>query len=268
IAHPTGDCKKHRQAMSVIITIAIGSYTFLVLLRIRALLHGMYGLPWMFTAVWLAHIVLVFLSKAVLRSDQGVNVGPTGFCMPCEGTPYYSAASAVLCFYSTAVFVATSCRLLSISSPEASLDLDSSNPRGLLCRIKHPFSGKYLPPFSKNVLRGGQLYYFMTLVSSILCVVMPVVTETLAGGSALELPNTVIMNIMICRIYRNAKLTPFNEEKDCDSFIMKELAFSPPRPDADSQPCATTTNLPGTEAEHREGDLETGRCHLHSRATC
>ncbi|TFK24919.1 hypothetical protein FA15DRAFT_380670 [Coprinopsis marcescibilis] len=255
---PIGNCITHHQVMSVISTLAIGSCTFLVLIRVRALLHGVYGLPWVFAAVWLVHIILALLSKTVFWSGTGGNIGPTSFCMPYGVTQYHTIAAAVLCFYNTAVFFATSFRLTSILSTEAKLDFDSSTPRGFLCRIIYRYTGKHLPPFSKGILRGGQQYYFVTLMSSVLCVVMPIVTNSVAAGSLFELPNNVIMNIMICRMYRSTKLTSSEEEKkECSSLIMTELVFSPARQDAESQ--IGTANATVSEGEEVQGDVEAGR---------
>ncbi|KAF8199025.1 hypothetical protein BJ912DRAFT_845137, partial [Pholiota molesta] len=146
-----------------------------------------------FFLLWLA---LVGCTMLVPIGVLGDSIGPTNYCEDAFVPNYSYAAVIAPLVHDTLVFVAISWRL----AENAHVNL------GLKEGIKIAVFGKYLPAFTKSLLKNGQKYYLLTMISNLVAVIMLFSTHIpIPMRSMFATPSLVLTNIMACRVYRNTK---------------------------------------------------------------
>jgi hypothetical protein len=169
--------------------------------------------------LWLA--VLGGSLSFIIDVFDAPKYGPTAhtFCIKENINPFVAAAIIIPLINDTFVFLATTWRLSHISYARHTLE----NGFRLLV------FGDYLPVFSKVLLQDGQAYYLLalliclmsltrltcysfyrTIVTMNLIAVITLFDDSIPDIQTLRtmftVPNVALMNIMACRVYRNAIL--------------------------------------------------------------
>ncbi|KAJ6473032.1 hypothetical protein C8R45DRAFT_1103623 [Mycena sanguinolenta] len=112
---------------------------------------------------------------------KGSNLGPTDFCLTVSATKYVGGAAVTTTLHNTLVFLAISCFKPSVWAF---------------------VSGQYLPQFLHAVLQDGQLYYLLTVASSILALIMFYNTSVQESyNTMLTVPNLMMANFMACQVF-------------------------------------------------------------------
>lgn len=85
--------------------------------------------------------------------------------------------------------------------------MNSRRETTLQGQLRMFFSGRYLPTISAVLLKDGQLYYVITVLSNTIVVIFFFLQYLPVGyRTMLVMPNTFLTNTMACRIFRNARL--------------------------------------------------------------
>ncbi|KAF8881796.1 hypothetical protein BD779DRAFT_1545358 [Infundibulicybe gibba] len=186
------------QALQVVIgwcyCAAISSSSFLFFFRVRALFEGQLIIVVFFFISWLA---VLGGTMIVPFSITGSHIGNTQYCINTSIKPVNSAAVAISSFNDAKlVLAAVSWRIIVSMSLEESF-------RG---RLRTLVGRGSLPTLSKAVLQSGQQYYFITVGSNILTLVMILIPGIPPVYHAMfAVPNVMLMNSMACRVYRQIK---------------------------------------------------------------
>ncbi|KAK6984954.1 hypothetical protein R3P38DRAFT_3332627 [Favolaschia claudopus] len=158
LTYPVGDCVLAHQIYTSASAIVMPANGLLMFLRTRAIFNNNKRLVSLLLLLW-----LLVVGTAILPAIPGmavvVNIGPTKYCFVTidKHTAWSSAEifhMVAPIIYDTVVFVAISLRMFHASYME-SLDGNRSRKTKIMAAI----TGKYLPRFSKAVLRDGQAYY-------------------------------------------------------------------------------------------------------------
>jgi hypothetical protein len=104
-----------------------------------------------FAILWLA---VVAACVTVIVGVDGVNIGPTSYCIDGEVESYVTAATIIPLINDTLVFLAISWRLFTNSYARPTFK------DGLRVLI----FGDYMPMFSKAMLHDGQAYYLLLVL--------------------------------------------------------------------------------------------------------
>lgn len=98
--------------------------------------------------MWLA---VLGASLTVIWTLQGTHIGNTKYCTYVGFQPYGSSSNIAIAVFDTCVFVAISWRLLADAPSDGGKRTSDSGILGLF--------GRYLPHFSRALLKDGQKYY-------------------------------------------------------------------------------------------------------------
>jgi len=208
---PVNSCYKLEKSLGVLFFLAVTSTSLLFFIRIRAVFDRN---PWVvafFAALWLA---VVAACLTVIIGVDGVNIGPTRYCIDGEVKTYVTMATVTPLINDTCVFLAITWRLFCNSYARPTFK------DGLRVVI----FGDYLPMFSKAMLQDGQAYYLTTVTINLVAVIMlfnqsvPTILRTVFW-----VPNALMVNIMACRVFRNTIFGRFRETEIATSLISKEL---------------------------------------------
>ncbi|KAF9482245.1 hypothetical protein BDN70DRAFT_853708 [Pholiota conissans] len=199
---PTGNCEVFEKVVDAWYPISLGCSALLFFFRVSAIYNRNRLVVAFFFMIWLGLLACtLFIPIGVL----GTNIGNTKYCQDADVPPTAYAAIIAPLVHDTLVFIAISWRL----TRNAHIDSDSGK---LSEGFKVALLGKYLPQFTRGLLRDGQRYYLITLVSSLLTVVMAFDTSVpVPMRSMCATPNIVLVNIMACRVYRRTKAGVFRE---------------------------------------------------------
>jgi len=189
----------------------VTSTSLLFFIRIRAVFDKNLWIVGFFTVLWLA---VVGACLTVIIGVDGVNIGPTRYCIDGEVQSYVTTATVIPLINDTFVFLAITWRLFSNSYARPTFK------DGLRVLI----FGDYLPMFSKAMLHDGQAYYLTTVTINLVAVIMlfnhsvPTILRTVFW-----IPNVLLVNIMACRVFRNTIFGKFRETEIATSLVSKEL---------------------------------------------
>jgi hypothetical protein len=190
---PTGDCARFEKGLDWLFPVAVPANSLLFLFRIRAIFNKNMYIVSFFTFMWFA---VVGGCLTVTQGVTGAAIGPTNYCLNVSLQPYVGAAGIIPAANDTLIFLAISWRMIS----NAHIDYTLKN--GLRALI----FGDFMPKFSRALLQDGQIYY-LTSVSSFLVTVLVFYAESIpvTYRTMFTVPNIAVMNIMACRVFRNAK---------------------------------------------------------------
>lgn len=238
--HPLANCERHDIAISVLTMLAGASSTLLVLLRARAAFNKNLAATSACAIVWAAHILLVCVADFAVEKTSAVSIASTGFCRPSGANHIHIAANAVLLVLHAFVCIGMSLRL-------------GSGYFSIMRKFEISVLGRGLPPFSKGMLRDGQIYFLVSSITTSVCIIMAArYPQSPYFSSSFALPNFALMTILGCRIYRNTKVDGYQGPQNQCNFDMDQLAFAANPAlstalDADHLCHETTTNRTAVE---------------------
>ncbi|KAF9471347.1 hypothetical protein BDN70DRAFT_888251 [Pholiota conissans] len=212
---PTGHCKAFETITDAFYPVSLGLSALLFFIRLRAIYNRDRIVVAFFFLLWLG---LLGTTMIVPITILGGNIGPTQYCID-EDVPnaVYAAIISPL-VHDTLVFIAITYRLVRNAHLET----------GLKDGMAVAFSGEYLPAFSKGLLKDGQKYYLISLISNLVTVIMVFDTSVpVPMRSMCATPNIVLTNIMACRVYRNTR-RGFIRESEISTTSM--MAFRKKKP--------------------------------------
>jgi len=152
-AYPFGlKCAAIGTAASALFAASVGSTTFILLLRVRAMYNRNLAVTSVFATLWLAVVASASMLPWALPSGK---LGPTDYCIQLQPAPYLMATIITAFVNDTFVFIAITHRLMKMST-----DVEEEQQNGVLSHLRMLTSpGKSLPLFSRVLLRDNQIYY-------------------------------------------------------------------------------------------------------------
>jgi len=216
-----GWCERLPRVIGWCWVVAIPSTSLLFLFRIRAVFDGR---PWIigfFVMLWLANLGG---SITVPFALFGGNIANTNRCVPTGVKSFSSAGIIITAVNDTLVFAAISWRII----------MDTA----LSGKLKSFIRGRSLPYISRELLRGGQQYYLITVGGNIFVMAMLLSPSTPPLlRDMFPVINMTLENSMACRAFRSIKLsrrdtdrTTFKSETtDTSPSTMKQLPPIPQR---------------------------------------
>jgi hypothetical protein len=136
------------QKLSFIYSVAIPSTLLLFVFRVCALYHNRKYAVVFFSSLWMG---LLACSIIMPFGISAFKIPLTGYCVETKKSFVYTVIDLSPFIHDTVIFLATSWAFISNSSAYQDMTLKN----GLRILIL----GKFLPAFSKTILRDGQLYY-------------------------------------------------------------------------------------------------------------
>ncbi|EED79147.1 predicted protein, partial [Postia placenta Mad-698-R] len=191
---PVDHCNAFEKFVTSCLLVSTSTTSLLFFLRIRAIFRNNKPVVIAFFILWLG---VLGGSMTVPFALVGENLGPTKYCADAVAKPFAGSIIIVPMIHDTIVFLAISTRLIMNSRRETTLQ----------GQLRMFFSGRYLPTISAVLLKDGQLYYVITVLSNTIVVIFFFLQYLPVGyRTMLVMPNTFLTNTMACRIFRNARL--------------------------------------------------------------
>lgn len=147
LAAPTGHCVLIDFITDAFLPVAMGASGLLFFFRVRAIYEGNL---WVSLFFFLAWVPVLATNIAVAATVSGGNLGPTSYCEDATAPKFVTSPFICLAIYDTLVFLAITYKM-TMNAHVENLDVK----RGLNTAIR----GKYLPSFSRALLKDGQVYY-------------------------------------------------------------------------------------------------------------
>ncbi|KAF9471757.1 hypothetical protein BDN70DRAFT_887762 [Pholiota conissans] len=214
---PTSNCKAFETITDAFYPVSLGFSALLFFIRLRAIYNRDRLVVAFFFILWLG---LLGTTMIVPITILGANIGPTKYCIDADVPNAVYAAILSPLIHDTLVFIAITYRLVKNAHMEM----------GFKDGVAVAISGKYLPVFTRGLLKDGQKYYLLSLISNIVTVIMVFDTSVpIPMRSMCATPNIVITNIMACRVYRNTRFGLIRE-KEVATTTMKGLPKAKPFP--------------------------------------
>ncbi|KAF9471409.1 hypothetical protein BDN70DRAFT_869212 [Pholiota conissans] len=230
----TGHCNASEKITDSFYPVSLGFSALLFFIRLRAIYNRDRIIVCFFFLLWLGLLGTTMIVPIVVL---GADIGPTEYCIDAYVPNAVYAAIIAPLVHDTLVFIAITYRLVK----NAHLEM------GLKDGVAFAFSGKYLPAFSRGLLKDGQKYYLISLISNLVTVVMVFDTSipiTLRSMGATT--NIVLTNIMACRVYRNTRRGMIRENEISTTSM---IAFRKSKPLSVSLPPFTAHNKPSPAVE-------------------
>ncbi|KAF9473269.1 hypothetical protein BDN70DRAFT_886012, partial [Pholiota conissans] len=195
---PTGDCSGLEKIAGAFYPISLGLSGFLFFIRLRAVFNDFRSAVAFFFLLWLGLLGSTMIAPLTVH---GTVIGDTRYCRDTFPKAVYASILSPL-IYDTLVFGAITCRLV----------MNVHVEMGIKDGFMVAFSGKYLPTFSRGMLKDGQKYYLLSLIFNLMTVVIIFNTSVpVTMRSMWVTPNVVLTNIMACRVYRNTRFSCLEE---------------------------------------------------------
>ncbi|KAJ6460184.1 hypothetical protein C8R45DRAFT_1081181 [Mycena sanguinolenta] len=194
--YPLPDCQAAMIAFTAFIPLSTSSTSLLFFFRIRAIYAGRRLVTYTFGFLWLC---LLAGALTVPLGSSATTVGHA--CIVTRLAPYLSAISIGMTVFDTSVFFAISYGLLANRRTEQPLGECVRSPS------QASFSRANLYAFSESLLRDGQQYYLITVVTNtvnILMIYAPGLPLVYRG--MWSIPTIAVTNIMASRVFRNIKI--------------------------------------------------------------
>ena len=153
---PVEDCQRLETAIGWLGTCAVPFNCLLFFFRVRAIFRNSTRITILFAVLWISTLGCTMTAAFGLKAGH---IGTTMNCIDVEVKSYTSSGLVAAAVNDTAVFIAISCRLVSISSADS-----------LFRRLQSFFRGKHMGHISRVVLQTGQLYYlYVSVFQSLSC---------------------------------------------------------------------------------------------------
>ncbi|KIK53983.1 hypothetical protein GYMLUDRAFT_106732, partial [Collybiopsis luxurians FD-317 M1] len=192
IAYPVGNCKLGDIAVDCFFPVGIAGSCFLFFLRARAVYMNRLYIVAIFAFLWLSVLAACITVPFGTVSDS-INIEDTPYCVTVATEDFAKAAVIVPTVYDTVIFLAISYKLMSYGF---------SDNHG----FRHRILGTNLPAFSRAMLRDGQKYYLVTVLSNLVTIALGCSPVNPAYQSVFTVPNMMLTNIMACYVYRHTVL--------------------------------------------------------------
>ncbi|KIK55457.1 hypothetical protein GYMLUDRAFT_138129, partial [Collybiopsis luxurians FD-317 M1] len=189
LAYPVSNCKLVYLVDSFY-PIATAGSCFLFFLRARAVYITHNYIVAFFALLWVS---LLATCLTVPFSTIVANIGDTPYCVVIFFKDFATSSIITATVYDTAIFLAISYKLMSHSLTQ---------DHGLRARIL----GRNLPAFSRGMLRNGQKYYLVTILSNLTTIILAYAPINPIYRPVPTVPNVMLTNIMACYVFRKTIL--------------------------------------------------------------
>ncbi|KAF5344034.1 hypothetical protein D9757_010062 [Collybiopsis confluens] len=193
MTYPMGNCRLADILVDCCFPIGMAGSSLLFFLRARAVYMGHKYITALFAFLWLSTLAACLTIPFATYPDT-TNIENTAYCVTVATKDFAVAAVVVPTVTDIIVFLAISYRLMSHGFTES---------RGIGNRIL----GRNLPAFSRALLRDGQKYFLVTVVSNLATIALgcaqisPIYQWMFTG------PNLMMTNIMACYVFRHTILS-------------------------------------------------------------
>ncbi|KAF7966562.1 hypothetical protein HWV62_37861 [Athelia sp. TMB] len=190
--------------------------SFLFLVRVRAVYMNSRPITLFFGAFWLG---IVATSTLVVISGKLNRATFSDRCTLSSVKVLESVSLWVKAAFDTAVFIAITTRIVSYSTTGRAPHVSKWQA----------FRAARLPRIYRDLLHGGQLFYFVTIGVTLLGASAVLLPATSVYRVALTLPAVAIESIMACRVFRRIALSARKAEEGSygpettDSMVMTTL---------------------------------------------
>ncbi|PPQ67728.1 hypothetical protein CVT25_009334 [Psilocybe cyanescens] len=237
-----GNCRQLFNFLSACFVISHATTAFLLYFRVCAVYSMNRSAVAFFGICWIGVIIG---SATIFWAFEGVHVGPTQFCTAMLKHEYIIATSGADLINDTLVFGAIVYKL------------GVSNLR----------RGRTAPwqAFTISFLQDSQMYYLISVITNFITIVIFFAVKTPSDSLfriMMIIPDTTILNIMACRVYRNVKFGRHTQV----SFTQPSLAAHATDPihfnpnDSDGDAAGTETPSPkyivSSLGHSQSGDLD------------
>ncbi|KAF8199057.1 hypothetical protein BJ912DRAFT_950735, partial [Pholiota molesta] len=196
----TGNCIHFETVTDAFYPISISCTALLFFFRLRAIYNQDRIVVVGFFLLWLGVLASTILIPIGIL---GGYIGNTKYCVDVDVPNSAYAGIFAPLIHDTMVFLAISWRLARNSHMEMNFQEG----------IKVAIFGRYLPTFTKSLLRDGQRYYLISLISNLVVVVMVFDTSVpIPLRSMGAMSNVVVTNIMASRVFRRTKFGQLMKE--------------------------------------------------------
>ncbi|KAF8162039.1 hypothetical protein K438DRAFT_1449788, partial [Mycena galopus ATCC 62051] len=212
LTYPVGECRVLNLALQILYPVAVPLASLLFFFRVRAVYGGARMVAVIFGFMWIAELATCIVVPMV---TGGIHIGTTRYCI-CGKLVWHVGISVNItpALFDSAVFLAISFKLVQNNQTEHS---SASKVRAFI-------AGRYLPSFSRSLLVDGQVYYMITVVSSITAAVLAALPEVgLMYRSLPGVPNFMLTSVMACRVYRHTRLNRVSQSNYFTSFLRSFL---------------------------------------------
>jgi len=211
-----GQCTAPRaMAISVVGYVAVITTLLQFLIRAKAIFSDVRFAQWFFTCLWL--LAACGISLLIAGASSGICNSDYSFYVP---------VISVL-VHDSCVFVAISYRIyiMSMAFPKQSLLATNWNAQNR-SKMVETLLGKNLPSLSRALLRNGQMYYLISLMSSIATLSLMLDTSLLPPERLLLAPmHVLIINVTAGHVFREVRLGRM-QEHEISSFYQHESQCS------------------------------------------
>ncbi|KAF7968180.1 hypothetical protein HWV62_31692 [Athelia sp. TMB] len=224
------DCKKPFIAMAIATICGTAGNGFLFLLRVRAVYEGSKLITLGFGLWWMAVIGTTFLYSFGVRAEHQPH---SSMCMISSAKSWSTASLWVNAVYDTCIFVAISVRIVSfaIHTPPMNAHHHRSNSMSKRTEVEGNWRafawGNGLPRVCRELLRGGQLFYFVTIGFTLLGSSMSLAPVTPVLRAGFMAPALAMSTIMTGRVFRGIALAgcpeDCEEERELDDLTAAEM---------------------------------------------
>lgn len=190
---PNPNCNALEHAITSFWVLAISSSSFLFVRRVQALYAENKMVIWFFWILYVANVVLSFLTPIGSRASP---LADTGYCIN-GGIHHYVAAAAFMPLaFDSLVFGFISYKVAT----------EHGKP-GRPVTLKTLITGDAFPRISRALLQGGQQYYLLTVILNILISIL-IITPGVPPiyEATFTIPDIAITSSMACRVYRNLRI--------------------------------------------------------------
>ncbi|KAF7373760.1 hypothetical protein MSAN_00587500 [Mycena sanguinolenta] len=163
----------------------------LLFLRVTAVWHPSNVAFTVFSILWIAVLGTGITAPLGIR---GVHIGPTAQCILTALPADTEVAAIMSVINDTAIFLAINYRILAHT-----IVVDS-----LLARLRVFFGGSGLSTLSQALLRSGQHFYLIAVLTHVAYLVVP--RSNLVYRIMLIVPAFALVNTMACIVFRKIKL--------------------------------------------------------------
>ncbi|KIK54010.1 hypothetical protein GYMLUDRAFT_135222, partial [Collybiopsis luxurians FD-317 M1] len=188
--YPVGNCKVADTILGCFFPIGIAGSCFLFFLRARAVYIAQKYMVAFFAFLWISVLASCLTIPFSTHVD---NIGDTSYCIIISFKGFATASVIVPTVHDTVVFLAISYKLMSHGLPQN---------QALQDRVL----GTNLPAFSKIMLRNGQKYYLVTVLSNVATIAVGYAPVNPVYQLVLTAPNMLLTNVMACYVYRQMAL--------------------------------------------------------------
>ncbi|KIK66871.1 hypothetical protein GYMLUDRAFT_69910 [Collybiopsis luxurians FD-317 M1] len=196
--YPVSNCKLADIILDCFFPIGTAGSCFLFFLRARATFIAQKYMVAFFAFLWVS---VLASSITVPFATSSVNIGNTPYCVVISYKSFATSSIIVATVHDTLIFLAISYKLMSYGFAKH-------------YSLRERILGTNLPAFSKGMLRNGQKYYLVTVLSNLATIAMAYAPVNPVYQLVLTIPNMMLTNVMACYVYRQTVLGQLRDPAD------------------------------------------------------